>query len=255
MALDMIDGHETKLALERIGAGDPQALCADCGETAALARVSFPYTRIDLRGQGQSKIDPASIPHMSLDDYMADLDATMAHLKAQSVPFIAYSQAAFFITHYAVMNPDAVSKLVLIEPALFTKREELLKRAEIAERGNADGAVGAMLKYVQPSLGLNVRTSASVRKSIVTAAQSPEFIAASFRIRANHPITKRHLRSLKMPVLLIGGTKSHVKDMVTRAAALIPGSAVWWVPNAQHLDIMSQQYAPKMGPVVESFLS
>lgn len=255
MALEMIDGHETKLALERIGAGGTQALVAACGDSSVLARVSFPYTNIDLRGQGQSKIDPAAIPHMSLDSYMADLDATMAHLKSERLPIIAYSQAAFFITHYAVMNPDAVSKLVLIEPALFTKREELLKRAEIAERGNADGAVGAMLQYVQPSLGLNVRTSATVRKSIVAAAQSPEFIAASFRIRANHPITKRHLRSLKMPVLLIGGTKSHVKDMVTRAAALIPGSAVWWVPNAQHLDIMTSHYAAQVGPVVESFLS
>lgn len=254
----LVESVGAKIQLRTVGGVNPGTLVAACQDVSLFEQVSFPYALMDLRGQSKSTIQPAAIGTLSLKDYMADFDAVtahMAHAKAKSFTLIGYSQAGFFATHYAALHPQVVSKLILIEPALYTEREELLKRAEIAERGDGDGAIAAMLRYVEPRIGLSVDRERGEVKAISSNSQSPEFIAAHFRVRANNPITTRHLRRLTMPVLLIGGTASHLKDVVVRASKEIEEAAVWWVRGAQHIDIMSSKYAKQVTPVIDAFVA
>lgn len=263
----LIENREAKIAISHVVTdGSGPVLFTECSvETALSAALPFSFTRMDLRGQGQSLISERAVKELELDHFMSDFDAAVGPIKksvaptrgkgnGEQVAFIGYSQSAFFMTHYAALHPQAVSKLVLIEPALYTEREELLKRAEIAERGDGHGAIAAMLRYVDPSTGLDAERKASEVQNITSLLQSPELIANVFRLRANNPITSRHTRKLRMPVLLIAGTNSHVKDMVARAATEIEDASVWYVPGATHLDIMGEKYAKSLATVIKTFL-
>jgi pimeloyl-ACP methyl ester carboxylesterase len=255
MASALVDSIGARIQVTTVGGVNPATLVAACQDVSLFETVSFPFAQMDLRGQSKSTIQPAAVASLSLKDYVADFDAVLKHMRNKAVTLISYSQAAFFATHYAALRPQSISKLVLIEPALYTEREELIKRAEIAERGDGDGAIAAMLRYVEPRIGLSIDKERGEVKAISANAQSPAFIAAHFRVRANNPITARHTRRLTMPVLLIGGTASHLKDAVVRAAREIEEAAVWWVRGAQHLDIMSSKYAKQVGPVIDAFVA
>jgi pimeloyl-ACP methyl ester carboxylesterase len=258
----LINGLNARIAVTRFGAGTPETIVAACGDVSLFETVSFPYSQMDLRGQGQSLIDKNTVDELSLEHYMADFDAVFSQFRGKTkarsrsgATLVGYSQAGFFVTHYAALKPEAVSKLILIEPALYTEREELLKRAEYARRGDATEAVSAMLRYVDPSTAHDLERGQRMMKTVVSNAQSANFIASHYRVRADNPITPRHLRKLTMPVLLIGGTTSHVKDMVSRAACEIENACVWYVPGANHLDLMTSKYSRVLGPILDAFIA
>jgi pimeloyl-ACP methyl ester carboxylesterase len=283
-ASTIVESVDARINLTRFGTGQPNMLVAACGDVSLLSQVSTPFAHIDLRGQGKSTIERTAVDNLSLEHYMADFDAAIAHIKGRGmgggrmvrgtrgargarvargargkgVHLVGYSQGGFFTTHYAASHPEMVSSLILIEPALYTERDELLKRAQLAERGNGSEGVAAMLRYVEPPIvhgRSRAMSMATAVKEIVSDVQNAQVIANHYRVRAMNPITERHLRSLTMPVLLIGGTESHVKDMVIRAGREIPGSSVWWVEGASHLDFWKGgKLSRKVAPIIEAFM-
>lgn len=224
-----------------------------CGDFAALGRLSLPVSLMQLRGYGKSVAqDRQAAP--ALSDYVADLDTvTAAGANGKTVLF-GYSHGGYFTTSYALAHPDRVGALILVEPALYTPKEDLLERARKAAAGDKTGAVERVLRYVDPTVGLVHERATQVVQSIVTNINSDSLLAHEFTIRAENPISDDNLAQLRVPVLLIGGTDSHVNFMVKRAAQVIPFASVFWVQGATHLDLQGDKHADAISSAVEAFL-
>jgi pimeloyl-ACP methyl ester carboxylesterase len=221
----------------------------------SFGALDRPYVSIELRGFGKSVADAKETKSLSLASYMADFEVAVTATDTPSVTLIAYSHSGYFATAFALHRPESVKALVLIEPALFTDREELERRAELAEKGNGMESISSMLRYVDHGVGRDPEGMRSAAKSILDHSQGDEMLAAEFRIRADNPISERDLASLAMPVLLIGGTASRTSDFVTRAAAVIPCASVRWVRGASHLELVDDKHARTVSGAINEFLA
>lgn len=230
------------------------AACADMFLFNTLINEAMPVAVMGLRGHtGRgSKVTTEDKSAFELDNYMADFDSVLKELGARSINLFGYSYSGYFTTAYALANPGRVSSLILVEPALFTDAKELHRRAELAMSGDGVEALEAMLEYVSPELDAKARAASA--RAIREDWQSNYAFAGMFRARAERPIGEKALASLKMPVLLIGGTESHIGSMVKKAAEVIPYARVWWVKGANHLDLMSEKYADELAAVVKAFM-
>lgn len=258
-AVELAESRNAKIAL-RLTADRgvaPRILMVACSGAGMLARVTYPIAEMQQRGFGKSVIDDLAVKNMSLKDYISDFDAAIKTTRAKSPVLLGYSHGGYFTTAYALHNAAAISALILVEPALFTDRAELEHRAALAATGDSDGAIQAMLSYVDRSVGLDRSKSDKMAKAITKEAQSGETLAQEFMIRARNPISARDLAKLTMPVLLIGGTESRVADSVEKAAAAIPYANVAWIRGAGHLDLLwngSAEIGAKVSSVINGFM-
>jgi len=183
-----------------------------------------------------------------LKDYLSDIDAVISHIGSNPKPpvLFAYSNHGFFATHYALKYPERLSALTLAEPALFNTREELLKRADLAFAGDSTGSLTAMLNHTQPEVGEDETLSNLASRMIMRRITSANAMGLELLARANNPISTAELASLQMPVLLLGGSKSHANYIIHRASQVIPNSYVWWIPGATHGDLLSTANSPQV---------
>jgi pimeloyl-ACP methyl ester carboxylesterase len=190
-----------------------------------------------------------------LKDYLSDIDAVIAHIGSNPKPpvLFGYSNHGFFTTHYALRYPEKISALILAEPALFNPREELLKRAELAFAGDAEGSIKAMINHVQPDVGADEHLSSIATRVVLRQISSSNAIGLELIARADNPISTEELASLKMPVLLLGGSKSHAGYTVRRASAAIPHAYVWWIPGATHGDLLGGAHSAQLARACSAF--
>ncbi len=251
---------DTERAVVGLSRGRQQAdlLALACGPAFAslldMVSRSVSVTHMGIRGQtvtgGRVVQEDAST--FTFGRYLSDIDKSLGALNLEQTSLFGYSHAGYFATSYAVQNPDRVQALVLAEPALFTDANDLRKRAALALGDQGVESVVAMIDYVSGELGDD--QSRQYAEQIRKGWQSDGAMAAEWLVRADNPISEAQLRSLTMPVLLIGGTKSKVGFMVEKAASLIPRANVWWVKGADHFSLMSRRFAQPLGSVIESFL-
>lgn len=168
---------------------------------------------------------------------------------------MGYSHTGFFVTHYALAHPERVSALILIEPALFNPREELLNRARLALDGQQEESLKAMLRYVQPEVGLDEIVASRAASYIMKHINDPRVLAGELMVRAANPISLEKLKTLTMPMLLIGGSKSAVKETVLNLATIHPHAYVWWVQGAGHGELMSERFQKEVTSVIDSFMA
>lgn len=235
---------------------DLKFVAAACADFNALSKVSFPVNQMQLRGYGGSVVRTTDRAAFSLDNYMSDIDVVIGSTERESGPsrsvLFGYSHAGYFTTAYAIGNPQKVSALILVEPALYTDREELLKRIDLATKEEGLESIEAMLRYVDP--GAAMRSDArETARSITSNVNSNMTLIEEFRLRADSPISDDSLALLQMPVLLIGGTHSRVNWMVKRAAQAIPYASVAWIRGATHLSLQNEEYADDIASVVNCF--
>lgn len=207
----------------------------------------------DLRGQtfrGSTLEDSATF---GIDDYNADTEAVRKALGKDQISLLGYSLGGFFSTQYALANPDKVSALVLIEPAIYNDPQELRERARLAE---ADGVASAdaMLQYVSPDLSDEERADAAPQ--VVEGWHSAEAMAAMYRTRADNPLTDEQIEKLgDLPVLLIAGTESAMSFHVERLAEALPQAEVHWVDGADHIGLMEdERFYGEVARIAHSFL-
>jgi pimeloyl-ACP methyl ester carboxylesterase len=187
-----------------------------------------------------------------LENYLGDIATVVEHTNRRPV-LLGYSHTAFFTVHYALKNPEKIAALILIEPALFNDREELLSRARKALEGDENGSMKELLDKVQPDLGEDPNLVQAYTRMVTRFTASSAAIGMELLARANHPVSAELLSTLRMPVLLIGGTQSHAAYTVHRAAGLLHFPFVWWIQNATHLDIMGEQYTDKIALAINTF--
>jgi pimeloyl-ACP methyl ester carboxylesterase len=247
-----------------IGDGTPSMLTAKCppgyyysgyGPGAAMLQVEATYADVNLRGFNGSLIENIEKADYGLAEYIADFDAAIQKVGAKQPVLFGYSHCGYFTTAYAMAKPGGVRGLILVEPALFTDPSDLEERARLADAGDGKKSIEAMLRYVDPKTGLDRAVADRTARRIMGHVQHPKVLSMEFRIRAKNPVKEQDLKALEMPVLLIGGSDSAVRDMVERAAGLIPNASTWWVRGADHLSIMEREFADELSMVVNLFLS
>ncbi|MCQ0029906.1 alpha/beta fold hydrolase [Burkholderia glumae] len=208
---------------------------------------------MELRGYGKSVVqDPQAA--LALSDYVADLDKVTADEANGKTVLFGYSHGGDFTTAYALAHPDRVGALILVEPALYRPKEDLIERARKAAAGDKAGAVERVLRYVDPTVGLVHERASRVVQSIVANINSDNLLAQEFTIREENPISDENPARLQVLVLLIGGTGSHVSFMVKRAAQALPFASIFWVQGATHLDLQGDKHADAISGAVEAFL-
>lgn len=257
MKQEIVESAGAKIAFSSQNVKTPGALrllALACGNSSFLAKVSQPVAELTLRGFGASKVSENSMRRASsLSSYNADVDAVLSETESgKNVALLGYSHGGYFATAYTLANPDKINSLVLMEPALFTPRAELLKRASIAEGGDVNESIDLMLNYVAPSA-----TSVRLRQEqtlITKAVQSGTTLAAEYLLRAKSPLTMTQLKTIKQPTLLIGATESAHRSTVERLAKILPNASVWWVRGADHLSLIEERNADEIGSVIETFL-
>lgn len=225
------------------------------GLAGVLSR-SRPVYAADMRGQviRGSRVASADASEFTLDKYMGDIEAIREKLGTEQLALCAYSPGGFFATHYAIRNPDKVSALILIEPAIYTEKDDLVQRARLAESGGGVKAMEAMLSYIDPKLDPKMRYQYAA--SIVADWHSPDVIGRVYRLHADSLISDEMLEPLrKIPVLLIGGTNSAMSFHVKRIARAVPEASVWWIKGADHLSLMSKKSSEQIKTVVDNFLA
>jgi pimeloyl-ACP methyl ester carboxylesterase len=228
-------------------------VAAACGNFSALNIVSNPVTQMQLRGFGNSTVSSTERSAFALHNYMADFDAVVQTRNADKVVLFAYSHTGYFATNYALGNPSSLRALILVEPALYTPKEELLKRIEASTRGEQSEAIEVMLRYVDPAVGMRANAP-DVARTIKANVNNDMVLIEEFRIRAENPISDEQLGNLQIPVLLIGGTESRVNFVVKRAAQAIPYASVYWVRGATHLSLQDAEFADEIASAINTFL-
>jgi pimeloyl-ACP methyl ester carboxylesterase len=198
--------------------------------------------------------DISTLEHFQLSDYLADFEAVREHNKLERTAMLGYSHTGFFVTHYALAMPQRVSALILMEPALFNERDDLLTRARLALEGKYEESLKAMLRYVQPDVGSDELLASRAASYIMKQINDPRLLAGELMVRAANPISPEQLTKLTMPMLLIGGSKSVVKETVLRLAAMHPHAYLWWVQGAGHGELMAERYQEQITSVIDNFL-
>lgn len=207
---------------------------------------------MDMRGQTirGSRINTGGI---TLKEYLKDFDNVRGELGSESLTLFGYSPGGFFTLHYALAHPRRVSALVLAEPAIFTDTEDLIQRARLAEAGDGQRAMEAMLQYIDPSLGKARRRELAAE--VVQDWESAEVLGRVFRLHGEHQIRDEHLKKLAaVPTLLFAGTKSPMSFHVKRIAAAVPEASVWWIEGASHLDLVHPPHTEEIAEVTRRFL-
>lgn len=232
-----------------------QMIAVECNKTMASA-VTFVQAALrsvsvmQLPGYGQSRfnIDAASV---TLDDYLSAIDMACP---SDNAVLYGYSHGGYFMTQYALLNAGKVRALVLVEPALFSAKQDLLQRAALIDDGKEVESMASMVKTVESEAGRSEDQLRQLATQLVANVNSGVAVAQEYRIRAEHVVSEEDLAKLDIPVLLIAGTKSHASFMVKRAFQAIPHATVCWIQGASHLDLEKVENVQQIARAIDNFL-
>jgi pimeloyl-ACP methyl ester carboxylesterase len=211
-----------------------------------LSGSGFRVVVPDQIGFGKSsKADVGLSFHAAADQTRQLLD----HLKVDKVVLIAHSMGSMFGVRFGLMFPDRVEKLVLEGPigledyrlkVPYATKEDLTKEAAAMSREAIDRFYRGYFAHWKP--GYQVFADVAWRWSIGPDADLLARVAAqTYRMAYEQPVVYE-LPRLRMPVLIIGGSKDRsaigrnrvapeVRDTMGRFAELVPAGAAW-IPGA-----------------------
>lgn len=228
-------------------------LCSGPVYACAVTRIEASMRSINVMqmpGYGKSAFK-TEIGAVTLDDHMAAIDLAVP---SEGTVLYGYSHGGFFTTQYALKHGDKVRALVLVEPALYSTKEDLLNRAALIDAGKDVDSMATMLKAVESSDSRSEAQFRQVAEKLVANVNSGSTVAQEYRIRADNAVSEEDLAKLDIPVLLIAGTESQASFMVKRAFQSIPHASVCWIKGATHLSLEKIEYADQIARAVDAFL-
>jgi pimeloyl-ACP methyl ester carboxylesterase len=205
---------------------------------------------MQMPGYGESVINDGA-ESLTLDDYVEAFDRV---IDTNDGVLYGYSHSGYFMAQYAIKKPEKVKALILVEPALYTPKQELLDRIAFIEAGDDRQAMSSMLKFVGGTRGSTEEQVNSVASAILSNVNSSTAVANEYRVRAENEVTDEALAGLNIPVLLIGGTNSDISFMVKKAFQALPHAFVSWIEGATHLNLESGEYEKEMAAAINAFL-
>ena len=205
---------------------------------------------MQMPGYGKSVIT-ADVQELTLADYIDTLDEV---IDTTDGVLYGYSHSGYFMTQYALMRPEKVKALILIEPALYTPKQELLNRIALIEAGEDRQAMSSMIKFAGLAQGRTDEEVDQAARSTLTNVNSSSAVATEYRVRADNEVTDEALATLAVPVLLIGGTDSTISYMVKKASQALPHAFVSWIQGADHFNIESDEFEAEIALAINAFL-
>ncbi|AUX26903.1 uncharacterized protein SOCEGT47_074730 [Sorangium cellulosum] len=215
----------------------------------AIDKSSLRAVLMDHRGMGKSD-KPSDIGAYSIPAWSKDIISVLDAVGAERAPIVAYSHTAMAAVELARANPERVSALVFIEPALFIDKTMLSERAQLALSGKSEEAVRHMLRYAAPSL--HGQDLSRMVQQILGNYTSPVALAGEWLARANYNVDEATLKDINAPALIIGGTRSNIRGDIMLAANALPNCSLWWIRGATHLCVYERP--SEVVNVVQMFL-
>jgi 3-oxoadipate enol-lactonase len=219
MALRQFNVEGVRLACEDAGSGPPIVLIhgfpldhtmwdAQIKELQSRFRVIAP----DLRGFGQSQIEPADVDSgVGMDHHATDVLAILDALGVtESVVLVGFSMGGYVAFQIALEHPARVRGLVLCDTRAVGDTEDAaagrLKMANaVLDADSAEPALNAMLpKLLAPETHEQRPEIVAAVKEIILR-QSPGGIAAAQRGMARREDVRDELKKILGPVLGIVG--------------------------------------------------
>jgi len=243
-------------------------------DALAVGRTLFSF---DQRSGGRSQLldDPT---RMTADYYVRDLEALRQHFGLERMALVGQSWGASLAAMYTAKHPDAVTRLVLLSPALPASRfwpERLAKTtAAVGEAGMRrlaeldyemriapDNRVAALCKESNEILFHAYLNDVSALKRMPVgycdfspAALRHELDAPALLSKGDFDLLPM-LTTLKQPTLVVEGADTKMPIEATRAwATALPNSHLLLVPNASHITWLEGD-VPKLISQLNAFLA
>lgn len=231
-----------ELHYEVHGEGEPVLLVHGFPLTGALwdgvvERLSGEMRLIvpDLRGHGASGASAETSMRRYADDLLAVLDAAG---ETRPVTLVGLSMGGYVAFEFYRRHPERVRALVLANTRATRDNPEVLAgRYDSADRvmreGSAVIADGMADRLFAPTTSPELRA----RWKAIMAASPPEGVAAALRAMAERTDSRRLLKRLGVPVLVIVGAD----DVITPAgearamAEAAKGGRIRVIPGAGHM--------------------
>lgn len=242
--LELADG--TTLHVRQSGDGTPVVLIHGTGGCAWLdspGRLASRHRVIeyDRRGFGQSSPIPAA---GYLDAQIADAAALIERLRLDRPVLVGHSWGGIVALGVAARTPDAVGRLVLMEPPLHVKKRPtpsflltFLKVQLLRRTRGAQAAAVAFLRYV------TTRTDGPTTFDRLPGAARAELLRnasgtlAELDAGTGEELTRDAVAAIPHPVLIIRGACSRpvFQKAADRLALLLPQAQTRVLPAAGHM--------------------
>jgi len=223
----------------------------DPGSVAALLAANRPVLNYSYRGSGQSSI-PKTLMEYSVGDYREDTRQLLDSVGLSKANLVGYSHGGYFAADYAFNYPEQVTALVLVEPALFVDRAKLQARINLVSSGNGDGAVQLLMTQMMPELAVGSDEYNEIVNAINANYPNPIGLAGEWYARSTNDFGENQLSQIRVPTLVIGGSKSWVRENIERTARLIPGAAHIVLDGTHNL---MEERPKEVTAAIDSFLS
>jgi pimeloyl-ACP methyl ester carboxylesterase len=195
------------------------------GWYGALERKNIRFAAFDCRGHGESDKphDPVSYRREAM---VGDIFALMDHLGAERADLVGYSMGARTVLAAALARPERVPLLVAggIGGRLF----------EPAPAGNpmADAMDAADPASIAEPLLRSFRQFADEQ------GEDRKALAACARA-AHPPLAREMLAGLRVPTLIVAGSRDELAGEPGELAAAIPGARAITLPGCDHFSAIS----------------
>jgi len=191
------------------------------GWITTLTRAGRRAIALDNRGHGASSklYDPPSYHSATMAD---DVRALLDHLKIERADVMGYSMGARVTAFLAVDHPARMRSAILGGLGI-----RLVEGVGLPE-SIADALEAPSQTDVQDPIGRMFRIFAEQTKSDLRA------LAACIR-GSRQTLSRAQVAGIRVPVLVVVGTKDHVAGNAHELAALIPGARALDIPGRDHM--------------------
>jgi pimeloyl-ACP methyl ester carboxylesterase len=247
--------NRTPIFHESTGDGEPLVLVHGAwvdhtNWNAVVPRLaeSFRVVSYDLRGHGQSGIEPADAG--TVHDDIADLVALIDHLDLGAVNVAGISSGACIALRLAIEHPTLVRRVLPHEPPVAQLIvDDLENKPMLDEVGELLGATASRIEAGEHRAAAELFFDNVVQLPWAQLSRDEQDLvashAAAFGGQLRDPdavaLDPDALAGLRIPVLLSQGETSppFATLIVDELAALMPGATRVVVPNAGHVPQMT----------------
>jgi len=170
----------------------------------------FDLVRFDWSGHGRSGLRPKT----SVDSYLEDCEAVIAHRSLQNVAVVAHSLGGLIALHLAAKRPDVVKSLVLfgpVNPPPEAGQRGLAARSEAVRKDGMAAVADTVVSnaFAQPSFSNKPASVALAREML--CRQNPEGYALACEALAHS--TSAQWEKITAKVIVASGEEDKVSTV------------------------------------------
>lgn len=200
----------------------------------------------DHRGHGRSD-KPAALDAHGIDQYIADVLATLDAIEVQQATLVGYSDGSRVLYQLAARHPDRVAAVIGIGGVSHPRDTNAGRRAEasdVRERGFRAWLQEASDTESAPAPGWLIEN---------LAGTPTEMFALELEAWADEPVECVYFPQISAPVLIICGERENTDGSVELAIESLPNGTAKVLSNSGHLQAFWR--TDLTAPVIADFLA